>query len=79
MTVRPSLGIDGVWTFARETGAAATGLGSGTDDLRARLKGSLGVTGATGWTVRAGAHVDGLGAPGFTEWGGDIAITVPFQ
>ena len=77
--VRPSLGVDGVWTFARDNAAAATGIGVGENDLRARLKGGLAVTGAKGWTLRSSAHVDGLGASDFTQWGGALNVVWPLQ
>ena len=77
--VRPSLGIDGVWTFARDNAAAATGIGVGEDDLRARVKGGIAIAGAKGWTLRSNLHLDGLGASDFTEWGGGLNFVWPLQ
>ena len=55
------------------------GLVTSPDDFRAKLEGGLQITRANGWSFRASANYDGIGADDFEAYGGQLWLEIPLN
>lgn len=78
-TIKPSLGIAGVWNFGVTGDADPSGFALGNSDLRARIDGGITTTNTMGWRFTASAYYDGLGIDDYEALGGKVRLTIPLN
>lgn len=80
LVVSPYLGIKGIWDFDEaETVDVATGLASGSDDLRGRVEGGMTFSTLWGLSLSGEGFYDGIGASDFDAYGGSAKINIPLN
>ena len=78
--IAPHMSLTGIWDFKKaEIVDLATGLASGTDDLRARFEGGVSIQMPNGWGLNGAGFYDGIGASNFKAYGGSLRLTVPLN
>ncbi len=78
MRVEPHLGITGIWNFDTDK-LVINGATVSSNENRARLEGGVIVTTTSGWSVRAAANYDGIGASTFESYGGSLWLNFPLN
>lgn len=78
-TIRPKIGVNGVWNFDLNNNANSQGAVLGSEDNRARLDAGIAVIGADLWAVDLSGFYDGIGIDDYQAYGGKARLTVPLQ
>jgi len=74
------MSLTAIWDFKKaEIVDLATGLASGTDDLRARFEGGVSIQMPNGWGLNGAGFYDGIGASNFKANSGSLRLTVPLN
>ncbi len=77
----PHVSLTGIWDFAGdETVNLTTGIGTGDEELRARVEAGVDVNycGPGGPTFAASGFYDGIGRDSYEAYGGKLRLNVPF-
>lgn len=77
-TLKPRIGVNGVWNFAVDSGSSSAAV-FGNGDLRARLDVGMTVLTTKDWFVDIAGFYDGIGANDYYAYGGKVRVTVPLQ
>ena len=78
-TIKPLVGLKGVWDFEAPDIVDVNGLAVGTEGLRAQAKVGLSITSAGGTTVQGSYTYDGIGVSDFESHTGELTMSVPIS
>ncbi len=80
MVVSPHIGFKGIWDFDNAAVVdVATGIATGSDDLRGRVEGGMTIQVPGGVSLSGEGFYDGIGADDFRAYGGGAKLTVPLN
>lgn len=77
-TLKPRIGINGVWNFSVDNGTSTTAV-LDNGDLRARLDVGVTILGTERWMVDLSGFYDGIGINNYYAYGGKARLTVPLN
>ena len=78
-TIEPYFGVKGIYDFSKTAALAPDGTLTAPDTWRAKVVSGLSYKAPSGVVVQGSASYDGLGAKGFEDVQGQIALRMPLN
>lgn len=77
LQLRPFVGVHGIWDFKAPDAFDVSGIATGTEELRAKLRLGLNLTNSRGMTFLVAYSYDGIGLSDYEAHTGELTVNVP--